>query len=428
MVEESVRAKSATYPSLRARMGSWWYYITAMPLRDVVRWVRRTDQIHSNQRLREWIQRELQAQRTVEIASYLLDQPQHFFGAIVVGIYGGDPEWFPVDVRESKVIGDPQLDELGRGAIGLLRLSGDEKVFAIDGQHRVEGIREALQREPPDDSLGGESLSVLFVGHSTDSEGREKTRRLFSTLNRTAKPVSKGEIVALDEDDAFAIVTRKLLESYPPFMGSRVAFRKQTPISKSDVSSLTTVLGLYDVVLALAIQGGPSPGRKSVRDFMARRPPDAVISELYGEQVQFWDSLCQFVPGVEEVLRSRASDACLAYRHAQGGHLLFRPVGQRVFAQAARDLRIGGLEVAEAVRRLAALPMELSLPPWKSVFWDPNRGNMIVKYRSLGRRILLYGCGGLLSADDAEQTEKDYEKLVGGKLRKVFRSPVVDAS
>ena len=45
----------------------------------------------------------------------------------------------------------------------------------------------------------------------------ERTRRLFTTLNRYAKPVKKSEIIALDEDDIIAIITRELVEKYPLF-------------------------------------------------------------------------------------------------------------------------------------------------------------------------------------------------------------------
>ena len=64
------------------------------------------------------------------------------------------------------------------------------------------GIKEALKENP---ELGDDELAVIFIAHHTDSAGKERSRRLFTTLNKNAKPVSKGEIIALDEDDAMAI-------------------------------------------------------------------------------------------------------------------------------------------------------------------------------------------------------------------------------
>ena len=40
-----------------------------------------------------------------------------------------------------------ELGERAATAFGLIKLSGKEQIFAIDGQHRVEGIKAALEHE-----------------------------------------------------------------------------------------------------------------------------------------------------------------------------------------------------------------------------------------------------------------------------------------
>ena len=77
-------------------------------------------------------------------------------------------------------------------------MNGKEKIFPVDGQHRVEGIKDALKKNS---QLANETVSVMLIGHSTTTEGMKKSRRIFSTLNRYAKPVKLGDIIALDEDD-----------------------------------------------------------------------------------------------------------------------------------------------------------------------------------------------------------------------------------
>ena len=105
----------------------------------------------------------------------------------------------------------------------------------------------------------------MLISLPTDGRAREgRTRRLFSTLNRQAKPVSKGEIVALDEDDAFAVVTRWLVERFRPLTGARVAFSKQTPIPKNNAVAITTILGLYDLAISLAPQSAGTAKRARV--------------------------------------------------------------------------------------------------------------------------------------------------------------------
>ena len=398
----------STFPSMRARMGDWQYYATIMTFGEVARWVTRTDQIHSNARLREWIQRELQDQRIEQISNYIRQQPQHFFNALVVGIYDGEPEWFPLSVRDSAVLGAPQLAPAAQGALGLLRLKGDEKVFAIDGQHRVEGIRAAVHAET---ALENELQTVVFVAHSPTDSGRERTRRLFSTLNRQARPVSKGEIVALDEDDAFAVVTRQLVEKFEPLTRHRVAFGRTTPIAPNEVDAVTSILGLYDLVQAVSHEGKRSP--KELRRFMAIRPADQVVKAMYDEQVEFWNALIEHVPEMKVALEaSESAKACAPYRHNRGGHVLFRPAGQKAFAKAVRVLVERKSSVGSAVKRLSKVPMGLAKPPWTSVLWDTTSGVMITRSKNVGvaSNVFLMSAG-FAPADD--EAKAKYQQLTG---------------
>ena len=130
------------------------------------------------------------------------------------------------------------------GTIGLLRLSGSEQLFALDGQHRLLGTMLALEDDP---SLGDEEVAVIFVGHSKGQAGLVRTRRLFSTLNRYAKPVSKRDIIVLDEDDAVAIVTRRLLGCHSLFL-DRVSDGKTKAVPVTDGIHFTSIVALNDCV------------------------------------------------------------------------------------------------------------------------------------------------------------------------------------
>ena len=77
-------------------------------------------------------------------------------------------------------------------SVGFLSSAGNEKIFAVDGQHRLAGMEEALRREG---DLGVEEVSLVLVAHQNTAAGRERTRRLFTTLNKTAVPVGKGELL-----------------------------------------------------------------------------------------------------------------------------------------------------------------------------------------------------------------------------------------
>ena len=84
-----------------------------------------------------------------------------------------------------------------------------------------------------------------MIGHKNTVEGREHSRRIFSTLNRYVKPVRLGDIIALDEDDTVAIVTRNMLENYPLFTGNRIKATNNKAIPANDKMAFTSLMTLY---------------------------------------------------------------------------------------------------------------------------------------------------------------------------------------
>jgi DNA sulfur modification protein DndB len=162
-------------PALRCYMGDWTYYVTTMPLSELASRVQRSREIYQVQGLEDLIQREL-TNRVGDIVEYLLIQPERFFNAVIIGVHEGEPEWFAIDIKASPVIGEPHIDSSLLDVPGIIKLTGDEKMFAIDGQHRIEAIKQAINR---DANLGSEHLAVIFIAHRTTTEGRQRTRRLW---------------------------------------------------------------------------------------------------------------------------------------------------------------------------------------------------------------------------------------------------------
>lgn len=393
MVKEKNKEKR-TFPSLRCIMGDWVYYVTFMKFSDIDRWIKRTDQIHESKKLRDMIQREL-TPRSTPIADYLIEQQERFFNAIVVGVYKGTPQWHPLEIGNSPALGSAEIDQESRNSIGLLTLDGNENLFAIDGQHRVEAIKQALKREP---KLENEDLSVIFVAHGTDKDGQTRTRRLFSTLNRYAKPVSKGEIVALDEDDAYAIVTRRLVEEFTLLQSGIkdksgfVRFATTSPIPSSDKTSLTSVLALYDITATIHVPALDTKQRRAMSRLKIRRPSDQILDKIFDEQTRYWNLLMEKIPEYQELFESKPGDEVAGkYRTNEGGHLLFRPAGQQAFARAVRILMDRGEEMKRAVETLSSTPMDLNDPPWQYVLWNPSTKRINSKVSSiLPESILLH--------------------------------------
>jgi len=235
-------------PALRGIFGDWVYYSCLVDLKMIAAKVDYAKELHQSTQMSDMIQRELTEERSTEIAKYL-KQKERFFNSLVIAVYGGDPEWFQIGgltAPKHADFGTDDIPETVRSSIGFLRLSGKEKLFAIDGQHRLSGIKEAV---PKNKELSEDDVSVLLVAHKNTEQGLERTRRLFTTLNKTAVEVSKGEIIALDEDDTMAICVRRFVEKSELFSGKRLASNATNNLPAGNHKSLTTIGNLYDIAI-----------------------------------------------------------------------------------------------------------------------------------------------------------------------------------
>ena len=379
--------KSAIFPALRCRMGDWIYYVTFMSFRDIKEWIQAPHEIHSSKKLSEWIQRELQLNHAQAIATYLATQPERMFNALFVGIYDGEPQWGEIQVSSTLELApfevtEDQLDNLSR-SIGILHFSGEEKLFAIDGQHRVAGVKLALEKNK--DLLKDDEITVILVGHKTDQTGRERTRRLFTTLNKTAKRVSQTDIIALDEDNGAAIVTRRMIDDFTLFLkGEMIAFNPTANIGDSDLDSITSVITLYDIVKTLV---GCVDG---TRGFTNNRPDDDLLNSVYNFCCSYWNSLKEIIPEYNEVFLFKKSPS--QFRQPDNNHLLFRPVGQRAFTEAiAHLIKNYSLGLDEAIKELSQVDLWLHSLKWHYILWNPIGKTMIstAKNRGIAKSHLL---------------------------------------
>jgi DNA sulfur modification protein DndB len=272
-------------PALRASMGDWVYYVTFLRLEDVDRHVSLAKEIYEPSGLDDMIQRAL-TDRSTAIKDYLLTQKQRFFNALVVAVYGGAPQWYELGVNNAPngLLEIDALPDYLEGAFGFLVLEGVRKYYALDGQHRVVGIRKALEEDP---TLGSEEVAAIFVAHRDDPAGMERTRRLFSTLNRYAKPVSKSEIIALDEDDLVAITTRRIARSYED-LTKKILLAKTKNIPVTNKRCITSIVGLYDNLDLFLPTMIPADDWEELKRF---RPSDEALDRYYSTATELWETL-----------------------------------------------------------------------------------------------------------------------------------------
>src|SRR4051812_48039710 len=155
-----------------------------MKYAEVARQVNFAFELGGNADLNTMIQRGI-SNRTEAITRYLVESHHRFLGALIVATWGGDPEYVPLTMDDP----EGMLRGLDR-EFGVLTLDGTHQFFALDGQHRLKAIKDAIKVNP---ELGAEDIAVLLVSHYNTADGQERTRRLFTNINRNAKNTTTAE-------------------------------------------------------------------------------------------------------------------------------------------------------------------------------------------------------------------------------------------
>lgn len=366
-------------PCLRGKMGDWIYYVTLLKFEDVAKRVSMVPDIHKSQGLSDLIQREV-SDRTKGIVDYLKSQDQRFFNSLILGVYGGHPKWHEISIQENNLdnlpyeesenveLKEEDINSLS-ASIGVLTLDGDEKIFAIDGQHRTKAIKDALAEK---DELKNDEISAIFVAHKKTEDGEIRTRRLFSTLNRYAKPVSKNEIIAIDEEDNCAIITRNIVENFE-LLQDKILFNKTRSVSISNTSAFTNIIVLYDFITTLLTNSkvfGVSVDGKDHKSFTHRRETDEQIL-LHQEYVEILlNEIFERIPDLSSFIEENYVD-----RRSENTSLVFRPVGQNVFYSVLK-VAIDKGKRENAISFFSEMDFSLSNDTWKKIFTDSETGRM----------------------------------------------------
>ena len=162
-------------PCLRGVIGDWVYYSSLMSAKQISESVSTVKEIREATNLDEVLQRKLK-ERKADIARYILNNDSRFFNSIILGVFGGVPNWIEFDLGEKfeTQLNDDDIEN-SESSMGIMVFEGNENIFAIDGQHRVEGIKIALEKNF--EAIQDDQYSVIFIAHLDNEEGRIRTRR-----------------------------------------------------------------------------------------------------------------------------------------------------------------------------------------------------------------------------------------------------------
>lgn len=355
-------------PAFKAKVGDWNYYICHMSYGQVAREVNFAHELAGNKELNQLIQRGL-SDRTKDITAYLINSPHRFLGALIVAAWGGEPHYTPVEITDS----DALTEGLDKG-FGVLTFDGNQQYFALDGQHRLKAIKEAVMKNQ---DLLTEDICVIMVSHFDTAEGRQRTRRLFTNINRNAKVTSGAENIVLDEDDGIAILTRRLIQEHE-FLNQegrvRVILGQDNEgklkiagksIPKTDKSAITSIMTLYNMLRGLAFD---QP--REIRDEKAR-PSNDLLDVSYEVLKARMDDLLVNCGSIKDLLEKcdTARDVRAPKDNEGIGHPFMRPIVQEAITKAvAQCIQQGLIDWDGAMKKVAELDWKLSEAPWTAIW------------------------------------------------------------
>lgn len=379
-------------PALRGVMGNWVFYSCLLPIRDLASRVDFAREVHQSKSLSDMIQRQLETNRAKQVSDYLENQPERFFNSLVIATYGGQPSWHAISSVKARK-SDVELKDLDDDvveSVGFLVFRGDERLFALDGQHRLAGIKRACS-----DGLSeanADEISALVVAHKTSPKGLERTRRLFTTLNKTARPVSKGDIIALDEDDTMAICVRRLIEETEFFNNDRVAFVASNNMPTKNLISLTTIGNLYDVLKILFTQT-KTELKASSAELQRIRPSDERLDAYFELAKNFFGLLNDHFEEINQFFSAENTERVVdRHRGAHIGSVLFRPVGLETISKVIARLS-ASMPLEAAVTLASRLPRSLSSLPYRGLMWGPSTKTIVNTHNVTVREVLLHMLG-----------------------------------
>jgi DNA sulfur modification protein DndB len=426
--------------ALRGTIGDWTYYVSIMTFMQVADHIRKIDdELHRSRSLSDMLQRNI-TDNVESIKQYLFSQDERFFDSLVLGIYDNSPTWIELELDF------PDSDDKFYD-LGFLEFSGNEKIFPIDGQHRVEGIKEALKENSS--RFESDKIVAIYVAHKATDEGMKRSRRLFTTLNRYAKPVTLTDIISLDEDDAAAICSRYLIEDFSLFKDNRISTKGNKAIYDDDKKSFTSVITLYNCnlwILQVILNENRNLTTSTIRmefddsddynrvlsnndlltkylnkrritisylkNYFSRvRPSNDNLLNIKSQIFEFWDNFINNFGFLKNYLEDTSDQSATPYRNSKiGGNLLFRPIGLEAFMKAIIYLKLEKeIEYEQSLSYFDKFEFGLESELWSGVLWNPNQKTMVTGVTNLVRDLFIY-------AYLREDSTQEFRKKLADKL------------
>ena len=413
---------SVVIPAIRATMGSRTYYICKMRASELAGSVGVASELQdwSTRELEDIYQRDLNNKRVEQtIAPYLASNPDRFFGSIIVWARDQSAIEFEnvLDLAKNIEIKMAYRDaskSLGVIVIGSDGNSTQSGLVALDGQHRLAALRHVVQGKANGEfvsAVSNDEVTVIFISDSDNV----KARALFTILNKTARRVSKNDVLIMSETNGAAMAARKVtgsvlmaprgLDSFP-----LVKWDSNT-ISRKD-SQLTTLNALTEIV---AIVSKHEDIDVSADDAVETPPGQAELQKAIDATLEWLTVFFNSIPAIE-AMRHDANLIVAGREKDKPYSLLLKPVGLIALfsaAEMALNPQIGGMtDISEVFRRLEKVDWSLSAGVWKNIMVN-TKGNISNRQADLdlaAELVVWLICGRSCSQQFQIQLEEKFKR------------------
>lgn len=320
---------ATTVFAIKGKLGSTEYYVITMKAGEVVSNIRIPKDVDGWEDLdiEQRYQREINDIRVKNlIAPYLANDNDRFFGSLLVTMQNSDGIIFePLTDVATKL---PVAYKTPASGAGFLTLTGGEIMFPIDGQHRLRALKYAIDgkdssgKDLPNFSASSELAQedVVIILFKFDIE---TSRKIFTKVNKYAKPTTKAQNLITDDDDVVAVITRKIANDV--IDARMVNFKNNTLTNKS--IEFTTLATLYECVGSI-IDAFHGKIDRAIR-------PDNQKERLYIQTAtEEFSSLVQNIEHFKTILTHTTEDGDERRRELRSQILLAKPIAQLCLVKA----------------------------------------------------------------------------------------------
>jgi len=395
--------KATNFIALKAQQGNWEYYLCRISFMEAVQYLQFAEQVNPYEELDKLLQREISS-RAGDIAAYLSNNNERFFGSLIVAVYGGAPKFSPIEIEGASFLGNKV------GSIGILNFDGQERYYVLDGQHRLSAMKIVCAKDPK--RYERDEISLILVSHPDDLDGIQRARRLFTNVNRYAIKTNKATNIALDEDDPVAILTRRIVRELPYF---RAAIKISTRNRKgefrlvagealqigSDDAVLMTLPTLYECNRSLLFCDDIVTAPKQIR------PDQEALENAWTLLVRRWTSLLNGIPS----FHYNNDNKIFSRNRENGGDLTARPIGLKAICRAVGLGYAAGV-TEEKIIAAVTKKIKLSESPWRGLLWNSEDGTMFAgkERMELASEVLLFWMG----QGNKSKLQKDIRTVTSG--------------